>query len=289
MMPRPKISVLIPTYNYARFLPEAIESVLAQDLTDFELILSDDCSRDESAEIIRRYASQDSRIRAHLHPANLGMVPNWNWCRQQARGEYLQFLFGDDRFSSPQALGKMAAMLDQHASASMAVCARHVIDEHSEIFDFWDHLETEGLHRGYDVGRRCLLQLQNLIGEPSVVMLRADRLKRGFDPRYRQIVDLELWCHVLQTGDLAYTKEPLCQFRRHARQQSEANSELQIGQREYTLLFQHYLDYYLPPGTPFSFKDKQWLFTITYYLRKNKNLHARSQGRRNRPARQVGP
>jgi len=70
----PKVSVLVPTYNYARFLPEAIESILAQEFTDYELIVSDDASTDDSADIIRPYAARDSRIRAEFHPANLGMV-----------------------------------------------------------------------------------------------------------------------------------------------------------------------------------------------------------------------
>ena len=76
MTPRPKISVLIPTYNYARFLPAAVESVLAQDFREFELLISDDASTDGSAEVIRSYAERDSRIRFRLHTANLGMVKN---------------------------------------------------------------------------------------------------------------------------------------------------------------------------------------------------------------------
>ena len=62
----PKISVLIPTHNYARYLPEAIESVLAQDFTDYELLVSDDASTDNSADIICRYAARDPRIRAEF-------------------------------------------------------------------------------------------------------------------------------------------------------------------------------------------------------------------------------
>ena len=87
-MSSPSISILLPTYNYARFLPEAIESVLAQDWTDYELLISDDRSTDGSAAIIAAYAARDPRIRFQLQPVNLGMVANWNWCLSQARGEY---------------------------------------------------------------------------------------------------------------------------------------------------------------------------------------------------------
>lgn len=57
----PRVSVLLPTYNYAQFLPETIESILAQSFSDFELIISDDNSRDHSNEVIQHYAAKDSR------------------------------------------------------------------------------------------------------------------------------------------------------------------------------------------------------------------------------------
>src|SRR3954453_9924295 len=93
----PKVSVLIPTYNYARYLSEAIESVLEQEFQDYEVVIVDDCSQDESEEVIRRYAARDGRIRFHFNRPNLGMVANWNYCLSLARGEYVQFLFGDDK------------------------------------------------------------------------------------------------------------------------------------------------------------------------------------------------
>src|SRR4029078_349231 len=103
-MTSPLVSILIPTYDYGRYLPEAIESVLEQDYPNFEVLISDDASRDDSAKVIARYAAKDPRIRAHIQPANLGMVENWNWCLREARGEYIKFLFGDDKLASREAL-----------------------------------------------------------------------------------------------------------------------------------------------------------------------------------------
>ena len=105
MSPHPKVSVLIPTFRYARFLPAAVDSVLAQEFRDFELLISDDASGDGSAEIIRSYAARDPRIRFHIHPGNIGMVSNWNWCLGEARGDHVKFLFGDDCLVSRLALG----------------------------------------------------------------------------------------------------------------------------------------------------------------------------------------
>ncbi|MBI5380300.1 MAG: glycosyltransferase family 2 protein [Opitutae bacterium] len=265
----PRVSVLVPTYNYARYLPEALDSVLAQQFTDFELIISDDASTDNSAEILRRYAARDARIRYQVHPKNLGMVANWNWCLNEARGEYIKYLFGDDRLSSPLALGTLVTMLEKNPAAVLAVSARNIIDEQSRIVDCWDQLGESGVHSGRAVGRRCLLRAVNYVGEPSVVLFRASQATRGFDTSYRQIVDLEMWCHLLRGGDLVYTREPLCQFRCHAVQQTAVNRQQQRGEKEYPLLFAEHMDYFLPAGAAFPPEELNHVFLRVFHMRRD--------------------
>jgi glycosyltransferase involved in cell wall biosynthesis len=268
MPSRPKISVLIPTCNYARFLPEAIESVLAQDFADFELLIADDASTDDSADVIHRYAAADARIRVHRHPHNLGMVANWNWCLREARGEYVKFLFGDDRLAVPQALRRLAALLDAHPQATLAVSARRLIDEHSRPGDVWDQFAEEGLYDGRHVGRQCLLATHNFIGEPTAVMLRATAATAGFDERYRQIVDLELWCRLLLAGALVYTREPLCDFRWHSAQQTKINRGQNLGGAEYMQLLHDYLPRFVPAGFRPRSSLRPLLFRSIYDCRK---------------------
>ena len=178
-MTTPRVSVLIPTYRYARYLAEAVDSILAQDFGDFELIISDDCSGDGSREIMEAYAARDSRVRIHIHPANIGMVQNWNWCLSQARGEFVKYVFGDDRLARTDALGKMVALLDANAGAVLAVTARDVIDEHSKTVGCMDTLGAPGLHGAAETMFRCLAD-GNIIGEPTVVMFRRTAATRGF-------------------------------------------------------------------------------------------------------------
>jgi glycosyltransferase involved in cell wall biosynthesis len=239
-MSAPSISILLPTYNYARFLPEAIESVLAQDWKDFELVISDDRSRDDSARIIAAYAARDPRIRFHLQPVNLGMVANWNWCLAQARGEYVKFLFGDDRLESPRALRLLREALARHPSAALAASARSILNADSALVGLWDEFQHAGLHAGSEVVQRCLLETRNLIGEPSVTLFRRRDAARGFDPRYRQLVDLEFWFHLLEQGDFVYLPDPLCSFRRHDAQQSEQHAVAEVGKWELFELFAAY-------------------------------------------------
>ena len=85
----PKVTVCLPTYNSGEFLRYAIDSILEQTFTDFELIISDDCSTDNTPEIIRSYLEKDSRIQYLQNSHNLGLFPNWNRCLESASGEYI--------------------------------------------------------------------------------------------------------------------------------------------------------------------------------------------------------
>jgi len=269
----PKISVLLPNYNYGRYLESAIESVLGQDFTNFEFIISDDASSDNSAEIIRAYAARDARIKYCIQPGNLGMVANWNLCLQQARGEYIKYLFGDDRLACPHALSTLAGMLDANAGAVLATSARQVIDADNKAIDLWSSIERPGLNQGNRAARFCLFRIQNCIGEPTAVMFRASASAgRGFDSSYRQVVDLEMWLHLLRQGDLVYTKEPLCQFRHHAEQQTAANRKSQVGYHEHMRLNECYLPLFMPQGSSLPFREKRLLFQVIYSLEKGKDV-----------------
>ncbi|HEY3914360.1 MAG TPA: glycosyltransferase family 2 protein [Verrucomicrobiae bacterium] len=237
---QPSISVLIPTYNYARYLPEAIESVLAQDLQDFELLVVDDCSTDNTAEVVRPFCSRDARIRFSVNSSNVGMVNNWNLCLEQARGEYIKFLFGDDKFFHSQALSRMLALMQANPSAILAASARAILDENSKVIDVYKDL-PEGCHDGRKIITAILLEDgKNLAGEPSAVMFRKADARRGFNTAYKQIVDVEMWFHLLEKGNLAYTREPLCAFRSHSRQQTEVNTASGLGFREHAVFFGNY-------------------------------------------------
>jgi glycosyltransferase involved in cell wall biosynthesis len=240
-MSAPRISVLIPTYRYAGYLREALDSVLAQDFADFEVLVSDDCSGDGSAEILAEYAARDARVRAHVHPKNVGMVQNWNWCLRESRGEYVKFVFGDDMLARPDALGKLAALLDAHPAAALATSARSVIDEKSRVTDVWSPLAAAGLHGSGDTMLRCLAE-GNIVGEPTAVMFRRSAGARGFSEGYGQLVDLEMWLHLLERGPLVYSTEPLCAFRRHPLQRTEANRETGVHNSEILRLMLDYAE-----------------------------------------------
>jgi glycosyltransferase involved in cell wall biosynthesis len=250
-MKAPLVSVLVPTYNYAQFLPEAIDSVLAQDCNDFELLICDDDSTDDSAEVLQTFAARDPRIRVAVQAANIGMVNNWNHCLKLARGEYVKFLFGDDKLAHPQALGKLVGLLEANPGATLAAAGRMVMDENSRLIDVWQSF-SEGRQPGRETIIRCLIEHANLIGEPSATLFRKKDAERGFNRAYRQFVDLDLWFYLLEKGDLVYTREPLCAFRQHRSQQTARNEADGSALTERLLFFANSAQPWAPRRALFS-------------------------------------
>ncbi len=93
----PLVSVLTANYNYAAFLGEAIESVLAQIYTNFEMIVCDDGSTDKSCEVVEKYGQRDPRVRL-LRQQNGGQASAWNTAYRECRGDIICFLDADDRY-----------------------------------------------------------------------------------------------------------------------------------------------------------------------------------------------
>lgn len=230
----------MPVYNSASYLKEAVDSVLAQDFRDFELLIVDDCSTDGTAQIAAGYAAADSRVRFIANSKNLGMVANWNFCLTSVSGEYVKFIFGDDILSSKMTLGMMVDALDSDPAISLVAASRNLVDEQSTVTGVARGLLSVGRSDGRLLIKKSLFAQKNLIGEPSAVMFRRNQAGRGFDGRYSQFVDLEMWFYLLEQGDLYYFTENLVSFRRHSAQQTERNIRGLVHVEEMLLLFAEY-------------------------------------------------
>jgi glycosyltransferase involved in cell wall biosynthesis len=238
---RPKVSVCIDSFNYGRFLSEAIESALNQTFDDFELVISDDCSSDDSFDIANRYAERDSRVRVIRNAVNLGMVKNRNACLAHARGEYVKWLHADDFLCSPKTLGKTSGALENNPSVSLVASARRIVDEKSKLVGTWSCFDQERPIAGTSVITRCLFEQRNLIGGPSAVMFRRELASRGFDEAFFVMADLEMWFHLLEQGCFLYIKEPLAAMRRHSHRQTEMDKKSLAPALENRQLLREYL------------------------------------------------
>jgi glycosyltransferase involved in cell wall biosynthesis len=263
-MSAPLVSVLIPVFNGEPFLAECFESILAQDFGDYEVLVSDDGSTDGSATVIERYAQRDSRVRWWRNPRNLGIGGNFNAPLKAARGEYVKYVLQDDKLSDPSALRRMVAALERDSSVSLVVSAAHLIDAQSRLIRVRNPFGRSGVREGKRVIVQCLEENANLIGEPSLALFRRSQAARGFDEGLRQLLDLEMWFHLLEQGRFAYLAEPLCAFRQHPAQQTEVNRRTGASAEEDLILKERY---YVKPWMK-TVATPQAIFTQVYYLRR---------------------
>ncbi|MBI5418627.1 MAG: glycosyltransferase family 2 protein [Deltaproteobacteria bacterium] len=209
----PKVSVCIPTYNYAHYLPDAVGSVLAQTFPDYELVVVDNCSTDKTPDIVRKYIDSGAKIRYYRNERNVGQTGNFNLCLKYAAGDYIKILCADDLLE-PACLEKLVSAMESHPRASLAGSARMLVNDSLRPLKVLSYSDRFVEDNGFNVIKRCLLK-GNLIGEPTSVLFRKIHAERGFTTTYKQLIDLEMWFHLLEQGDFVFLPEPLSKFRRH--------------------------------------------------------------------------
>jgi len=154
----PKLSVIIPNYNHARFLPKRIESVLQQTFQDFELILLDDCSTDESRSILSKYAD-DPRVRIEFNDVNSGSTfKQWNKGVRLARGEYVWIAESDD-YADERMLERLMSVLDDDPKVAFAYCRAWCVTDDERLDGFADSHLTD-LHPSRWTGDFCVEGLE---------------------------------------------------------------------------------------------------------------------------------
>ena len=138
----PTVSVIVPNYNHARFLPKRIQSILGQTFQDFELILLDDCSTDDSRPILAQYAG-DPRVRTEFNGVNSGSTfKQWNKGIRLARGKYIWIAESDD-YADEHLLERLVAALDRDLAITFAYCRSWRVTDNDQTDGYGDwHLDS---------------------------------------------------------------------------------------------------------------------------------------------------
>jgi len=127
----PRVTVVTPNYNHARYLPERIDSIVAQTFQDFELLILDNASTDNSREVIESYTRLQN-VRAAFNTENNGSpFMQWNLGLSQAKGEYVWFAESDD-YADPALLETLVDRLDRNPNVGLAVCQSCTVDKDSK-------------------------------------------------------------------------------------------------------------------------------------------------------------
>ncbi|SDH72323.1 Glycosyltransferase involved in cell wall bisynthesis [Paraburkholderia steynii] len=245
------ISIVIPAYNYARYLTDAINSIVSQDIEDIEVIVCDDCSTDDTKEVVERFARDDGRVQYFCNEMNLGAILNINQGMKRARGEYVVLLGADDMLA-PGSLRTLKDILDGHPECGYAFGRYTMLDEANQHLP----LQHPGwLDRDYAGTRDEFPDLlkHDLYINISASMFRRDVIadQEFFDvslsafesERFFRATDWDLMLHLSHKGvKSAYVNRNISVFRVHGAQASSGDrySRSGIAFFEHSILLQRY-------------------------------------------------
>ncbi|MEO5643294.1 MAG: glycosyltransferase family 2 protein [Bacteroidia bacterium] len=210
------LSVVLPCYNAAEFLQEAINSVLSQTFSDFELIILDDGSTDNSGEIISKQT--DPHIRVLRNEKNLGLIKTLNKGIAAAQGKYIARMDADD-VSRPERFEKQISFLENNPA--VGVCATWMFMIHNKTVYKHRYLTSDLI--------QSALVFNNPIVHPSVMMRKAIFAgnEQIYDPAFPHGEDYALWISLLGKTGFAVLNEPLIDYRAHAGQVSRQFNPVQ--------------------------------------------------------------
>ena len=187
----PKVSVIIPTYNRADLLPRAVNSVLAQTYDDCEIIIVDDCSPDNTQDVIASFT--DPRVRSIRHEVNRGAATARNTGIENARGEYIAFLDDDDELT-PGSIARRVNLLDESPPDVGMICGNVKIVDDSTGAEVV--MDLSGSLPDQDMATRCLAA--DLPTPPSAMLVRASAVREvgAIDSRYNMMEDKNFACRL---------------------------------------------------------------------------------------------
>lgn len=208
---RPLVSVCIPAYNNAEYIAETIQCILDQTLTDLELVICDDHSKDNTVEVIKSF--DDPRIRLIINEKNLGMSGNWNNCLKHCRGKYIKLICADDMLA-PTALEKEVGVLEINPTAVMSESDTQFRNLEGVTKGSYKRYPASGLVDGKKIAKAGILY-KNFFGAPLNNTFRASVLEKvsGFDTDFTYILDYNFFVDVACLGDVYIIHEPLNYFR----------------------------------------------------------------------------
>ena len=205
----PKVTVIVASYNNARYLPACLDSLLHQTFSDFEVLVADDCSTDNSLEICQQYSKRDPRIRVITTEKNQGVTYVKHLGLKEATGEYIAVLDSDD-VALPQRLEKQAAWLDSHPDTVLVAGYYGVIDANDRVIKRQKKAPID------DTSIRWWLTFGNCLIHSTVMYRGKPALDcGGYDVSFFHGEDIELYAKLLTVGKFEALPEVVSYWRSH--------------------------------------------------------------------------
>lgn len=215
------VTIAIPTFNRSRYIGKAIESVLEQTYQDFELLVIDNASTDNTEDVVHSFV--DKRIRYVKNEKNIGIIGNWNKCVQLSSGKYLTIL-GDDDILSKRFLEESMAVHNSHPTVGFTFAHCNKVDETGNFIKRWGYDFTPaGLIEGLDY-LFYTLDYEACLTNSSTVLLKKEVFNslEGFRIEFaRNVFDFNMWIRIASLYDIFFINEVLCDYRIHDNQVSQ--------------------------------------------------------------------
>ena len=255
----PKISLVMSVYNGEDYLAETIESVLNQTFTEWEFIIINDCSTDNTPKILDEYALKDERIKVHTNETNLRLPSSLNKALSLAKGKYIARMDADD-ICMPDRLQKQYDFMEANPTVDLSSC---------RFMTLKNGLYASGGCGGKDDNNsiKALLLVTNPILHPGIIA-KAEVIKElGYDKNFTCTEDMELWTRfVLNNKKVEILSEYLMIYRLHDKQITETTLDKQ--RNEVIKIQKNYLSELLKPMT----KEQEEFYINGVYFRRNTNI-----------------
>ena len=205
----------MPSYNYSRYLPVAIQSVLSQTYSDLELIVTDDCSTDGSREILEQWSKLDSRVVPVFHAMNQGLARARNSGLAVSTGDFIALCDADDIWL-PEKLKTQMECFQAQPELGLVHCDSAIIDGEGKLTgERFGALSNYGRRASTDSLFEALCE-RNFLCVPTVILRReAIEYAGGFEESLRSLEDWVCWAKVSRKYPFYYIAEPLVQYRVH--------------------------------------------------------------------------
>lgn len=284
-MESPLVSICLPTYNGERYLEESLNSILLQTYKNFEVIISDDSSKDNTVQICNKFKEQAPfPVYIYSHKPQ-GIGANWNHCIEKANGTWIKLLFQDD-IMEPDCIEKMlSSALKYHLDC--IICKRKIIDSYSNKItsgDWYDNYYDLQKPAGIPTNLFFILSkkninkfiyarysIDNIIGEPctSLFSIKLFRKTGPYNNKLAQLLDYEYWIRVLKHFEIGIMPEKLISFRVHEMQTSNINSKKGISENNLlkNILFKNLFFYIDKKGRGDLLKHKYPLYKKLFNLK----------------------
>jgi glycosyltransferase involved in cell wall biosynthesis len=249
MTDTPLISVVMPVYNGERFLTEAIDSILNQTCRDFEFIIIDDGSTDNTSVILEQHSKKDKRITWHREDKNEGIVAALNTGLDLACGKYIARMDQDD-ISLPERLDKQVGYLEEHPEIGLLGGQICFLDQNGY------RIPTIVSYPSDDLSIRWTALFYNPFAHPAIIFRRelVTEHALSYDPEFQKVEDYYLWSQMLRYTSAANLDDVLLLYRMHPESMSQVNRE---PQRNLALKIAHQNLSEELPGLNISFEEVQ--------------------------------